>query len=287
MATIYGTNFNDNDTWQGFWFYPSLRGSNYADAIYGYSGNDILYGYNGNDYLDAGSGADIAYGGDGNDTIWGAISTVTWDLGDNLFGEGGNDLIGGSYGSDYIGGGTGDDSLYGDEGNDSVYGGDGNDLLRGDWGWGSDLYGNDYLNGGNGNDKLYGGSGNDWLYGGDSNDVLTGGLGKDFLSGGNGSDVFDFDSTSESPWWARDTISDFSGARWQWDPWIGFHLVAGDKIDLSTIDANSFVSGNQAFNSTQLSFNSGVFTAHVYGGDDVQINLTGTPTFNINLDVIV
>lgn len=249
MAT--GTIFNDNDTWNGipYIFRPSLHGTSYADSILSFSGNDKLFGYGGNDYLDAGAGWDIAYGGEGDDTIWGAVSTVTYDGGDSLYGEGGKDLIGGSYGADYINGGTGDDSLYGDENNDSVYGGDGNDLLRGDWGWGSDFYGNDYLNGGNGKDTLYGGS---------------------------GKDIFDYNSVSESPaWGAYDTISDFKYGE-------------EDKIDLSTIDADLWVWGNQAFSSSQMSYNfsTGIFTADVYGGADLQIHLVGAGAFVPSLDVI-
>jgi Ca2+-binding RTX toxin-like protein len=132
--------------------------------------------------LDGGDGADTALGGEGNDTIWGAISTVTNDLGDHLYGQGGADLIGGSYGDDYIDGGVGDDALYGDEGNDTVLGGDGNDLLRGDWGWGADANGNDYLDGGNGSDTLYGGAGTDTLIGGAGDDYMDGGAGVDTAS---------------------------------------------------------------------------------------------------------
>jgi serralysin len=73
------------------------------------------------------------------------------------------------------------------------------------------------------------------LNGGAGNDILVGGLGKDLLVGGAGCDLFVFNSTTESGVIAatRDVIADFQR---------GF-----DKIDLSHIDANSHLAGNQAF----------------------------------------
>lgn len=82
---------------------------------------------------------------------------------------------------------------------------------------------------------LSGLGGNDTLRGGAGNDVLWGGEGRDTLIGGGGKDVFLFKSVSEigSTPSTRDVITDFTK---------GY-----DKIDLSAIDANSKVSGNQAF----------------------------------------
>ena len=104
------------------------------------------------------------------------------------------------------------------------------------------LYGNgeaNTLSGLAGDDHLYGGagifgSGNDKLYGGDQNDQLIGGLGVDRLEGSGGADQFRFESFAESPNSAGDTIVGFSG-------------VEGDRIDLTLLDANTLVSGNQAF----------------------------------------
>jgi Ca2+-binding RTX toxin-like protein len=106
---------------------------------------------------------------------------------------------------------------------------------------------------------------------GDS-DTLWGGLGQDYLTGGPGADAFVFFSVSESPavppgvlFPSYDTISDFN-------PW------EGDSIDLSAIDAdeNWWATGNQAFSASQLSFDpgTGVLTADVYGGSDLQINVS-------------
>ena len=69
---------------------------------------------------------------------------------------------------------------------------------------------------------------NNTIYGNGSNDTITGGQGHDILYGGAGSDRFVFENAATIGW---DTIKDFSG----------------DKIDVSQIDANTKVAGNQAF----------------------------------------
>ncbi len=111
-------------------------------------------------------------------------------------------------------------TLSGTAGNDTLTGGNGDDTL----------------NGNAGNDTLLGGYGRDTLNGGDGNDILIGGLGGDTLTGGAGTDNFKFNSLAELGDYysgsAHKTITDFT---------------AGDKIDLSGVDANSNLSGNQAF----------------------------------------
>jgi Ca2+-binding RTX toxin-like protein len=95
---------------------------------------------------------------------------------------------------------------------------------------------NDWLQGGGGNDTLIGGAGNDTLQGDDGNDVINGGKGADVLIGGAGADTFVYAAAADSTVKAagQDTIIDFSHAQ-------------GDKIDLSAIDANPVLSGDQAF----------------------------------------
>ena len=93
---------------------------------------------------------------------------------------------------------------------------------------------NDKLLGLAGNDTLDGASGDDVLNGDVGNDVLIGGAGKDKLTGGAGADTFKFASANESTFWSMDTITDFKKSQ-------------GDKIDLSAIDSNANVAGDQAF----------------------------------------
>ncbi len=103
----------------------------------------------------------------------------------------------------------------------------GNDTLTG-------TASNDRLSGLAGNDTLDGALGNDVLNGGVGNDVLIGGAGKDKLTGGAGADTFKFASSNESTFWSMDTITDFKHAQ-------------GDKIDLSAIDSNVNLAGDQGF----------------------------------------
>ncbi|MEH2022224.1 M10 family metallopeptidase C-terminal domain-containing protein [Nostoc sp.] len=78
------------------------------------------------------------------------------------------------------------------------------------------------------------GSGNDTISGDFGNvGILIGVGGTDVLTGGSGNDIFDFNFVSESqPGLLRDARNG---------------ILAGDQIDLSTIDANSTIRHNQAF----------------------------------------
>lgn len=82
-------------------------------------------------------------------------------------------------------------------------------------------------------DGILGQDGDDRLSGGLGNDILAGGAGADILIGGAGNDSFYFfagDSGALPN--TRDRILDFN---------------AGDKIDLSSIDASTTFAGDQAF----------------------------------------
>ncbi|BBD70564.1 hemolysin-type calcium-binding region [Nostoc commune NIES-4072] len=167
-----------------------------------------------------------------------------------LDGGAGSDILNGNAGDDILNGGAGSDILNGNAGDDILNGGAGSDILNGNAE--DDILnggaGSDTLNGGASSDTLNGGAGNDSLNGGASSDILTGGAGTDSLTGGAGNDIFNFNSVSDSPaGLSRDVITDF----------VGNGIFAGDQIDLSTIDANSTVGGNQAF----TFIGSGAFTA--------------------------
>lgn len=210
----------------------SLAGTGRSDRILGHAGNDKLFGQAGHDVLNGGEGNDQLFGGTGNDQLYGGAGKDILYGGtgnDEAFGGEGNDLIFGGTGKDVVYGGAGKDVLYGGTGNDELYGGEGNDDI-----YGGD--GNDQVEGGAGNDKLRGGAGNDVISGGAGNDRLVGGDGADLLTGGAGKDVFVFNTLANSTvkTSGRDTILDFDGK-------------AGDRIDLSGIDANGKVAGNQAF----------------------------------------
>jgi serralysin len=132
--------------------------------------------------------------------------------------------------------------------------------------WGSDtrsLIENAW--GGTGNDRmignvvgnyLWGNSGDDTLEGGAGNDTLDGSAGQDRLWGGAGDDNFRFRFLSDYRAGAPDIINDMQGVGAAW----------GDVIDISAIDANVALAGNQAFLAGQTSiggmatFNNGSYT---------------------------
>jgi len=197
----------------------------------------------------------------------------------NIYGTNNGDILTGTFDNDIIYAYAGRDYVYGDSGDDYMNAGTGNDVINGG-------DGNDTLHGIDGDDTLVGSVGNDWIYGGAGNDNLYGSDGQDYLSGGAGKDTFYFESVSES------SLSPFGGA---YDTIADFSRVQGDKIDLSTIDANVnwWVPGPQSFSSGQLSYNVsiGVLTADVLGGDDLQVKVVGVDAlpvagFNPAVDVI-
>ena len=210
--TIFG--FDGNDTFAGRLGNDFLNGDNGNDTLYGDSGNDNLSGGSGIDSLFGGNGEDNLNGGSGDDTLDGGL---------------GDDFLAGESGNDLLAGGLGVDSLFGGDGHDALVGNAGNDLLSGE-GF------SDSLHGGDGDDSLFGGDGDDILYGDTDNDLLVGSTGADTLYGGSGADKFFFNSTNDSgiESSARDIIKDFLSSE-------------NDKIDLSAIDANINLEGDQQF----------------------------------------
>ncbi|MCB4812270.1 calcium-binding protein [Methylovorus menthalis] len=124
------------------------------------------------------------YGLGGNDLILG--------LGGDDFIDGGegNNVIDGGTGNDYLQTGSGNDVVLGGEGDDIVEAGDGNNIIDG--GSGNDFIssgsGNDLVNGGDGDDQVFAGAGNNVVYGGDGNDSINSLEGDDIIYGGDGND---------------------------------------------------------------------------------------------------
>lgn len=129
------------------------------------------------------------------------------------------------------------------------------------------------INGNDGADTIASWGGNDIIQGGNGNDHLAGGAGMDTLSGNSGSDVFRYSNVSDSPvGTSRDKITDFNRGE-------------GDKIHLIDIDADLTLAGNQKF--TVGSYVSGILTADVIGGPDLQIELVGAPALDLNIDIML
>jgi len=220
------------------------------------------------------------------DVIWGEGHDVTGTAGGDSYkgtqyddivrGLGGKDVLYGMAGNDTLLGGGGADKLYGGAGKDVLRGGAGNDKLFGNGG-ADKLYGdagNDTLNGGGGNDELYGGAGKDVLIGGAGNDRLDGGAGADTLTGGKGADTFVFATAKEAN---GDVITDFSSKQ-------------GDIIDLSGIDADTTMAGDQAFTliaDTAFSGTAGELRVWQSGGNTLvagDVDGDGSADFKITLE---
>jgi Ca2+-binding RTX toxin-like protein len=218
-----------------------------ADTITGFNTNDTITGGAGNDSLSGASGNDLYQWsrGDGSDTISEAANTGSADklilsgvsTADVTLVRSGNDVTLNIAGAD--GGGIKllanlDD--YFDQGVDQIVLSDATwtrNELRLNLLAQASTSGADTIVGFNTNDTISGGAGNDSLSGAAGNDVLVGGAGADTLDGGAGADTFRFDAVGDSPPGAGDLITAFA--------------QGSDKIDLRGIDANTIVSGDQAF----------------------------------------
>ena len=194
-----------------------LGGNGLANSLTGNSATNYLFGLGGRDTLNGGGGADALYGGDGND-IYELYDTT--DVAGLL-----------SFDTVVESAGGGSDTVRINS----------NALALGKYGLGANveigiITGNAIftLRGNGLNNQLVGNSVANALAGGAGSDRLQGAGGVDLLTGGAGPDSFVFTVLTDSGIGAgqRDTIVDFA---------------AGDVIDVSRIDANSVLGGNQAF----------------------------------------
>ncbi|MCC7425489.1 MAG: calcium-binding protein [Alphaproteobacteria bacterium] len=274
---------DENNMLSGMGGSDIISGAGGSDILAGNEGNDIVLGGDGNDRLGGQAGNDALDGGEGEDmvdyTFAPAGVTVDLALGVALDGEGGTDTL---ISIEHVRSGNGNDSITGDAGaneivtyggNDIIDGGAGADRMYG--GLGDDTYyvddAADITSDAGGIDTVVSaislslaprptienlalqgsatsGFGNalansstgtaatNVLAGAGGNDILIGGGGGDTLSGGSGADIFRYLALGDSLGGAvgRDTILDFSEAE-------------GDVIDLSALDANQALAGEQAF----------------------------------------
>ncbi|MDB5471670.1 MAG: hypothetical protein JWR84_3230 [Caulobacter sp.] len=209
---INGT--NAANTLQGSSQGDQINGLDGIDKLFGNGGDDQLNGGEGNDQLNGGAGADDMHGNNGNDsyTVDNAGDTVVEAAGE------GTDSVSSSV-TFVLGDNVESLTLTGS----ANLGGTGN-------------AGANTLNGNTGNNYLNGLGGNDILRGGDGADVMYGGTGNDQLYGQGGADHFIFENGSIL----------LSGTR-ESDIVRDFNVAEGDRIDLSAIDANSILAGDQAF----------------------------------------
>ncbi|MHB0775146.1 cellulose binding domain-containing protein [Halomonas sp. WWR20] len=131
----------------------------------------------------------------------------------------------------------------------------------------------DTLTGTAGDDTLNGLRGDDYISGAGGQDRLVGGRGADMLTGGVGTDTFAYLFTSDSTPLKRDTILDFN-------------RLEGDKIDLSAIDADARLDGNQNFvwlGKSGFSGNGGEIRT---SGTTLQADVNGDGVVDMAVDVL-
>lgn len=126
------------------------------------------------------------------------------------------------------------------------------------------------------------------IFGGAGPDKLVGDVGTDSLIGGAGNDLFLFYSVSDSqPGLSRDIIKDF----------VGNGNLPGDIIDISNIDANTTIKGDQAFTyigsraftaAGQIRYSGGILQGNTDSNlaANFEIQLQGSPLLVAN-DIIV
>ena len=260
----YTTNLKIDLAPGSFSLFSSSQQANLGDGHYARGNIFNALQYHG----DARSLIENAIGGSGNDAISGnaAINTLT--------GNAGNDALHGLTGNDVLRGGAGNDSLYGDQGADTMYGDAGNDTFyidnvldkaiettAGTAGGFDIVYstvsftlganveslrmvpGSGNVNG-TGNDlgnELWGTSATNTLRGLGGADSFDSGSGADILIGGLGNDTFKFALPQTSDQTARDRLIAGDGA-------VAFEkpgAVLGDRFDLSKMDANTSLAGQQ------------------------------------------
>jgi len=189
----------------------TVNGTSGADTLVGGSGNDFLYGFAGGDKLDGKGGADEMHGGAGADYYY------VDNAGDKvieLAGEGNDTVL--STVTIGLSAAVENLTLTGT----AAINGSGSSTAN-------VIAGNDAGN------QLSGYSGADQLFGKGGSDTLIGGAAADQLTGGAGRDVFLYSAMSDSTVAAPDRILDFD--------------AASDTIDLRRLDANTALSGDQAF----------------------------------------
>jgi Ca2+-binding RTX toxin-like protein len=244
--------------------------------FFGGSGNDELNGRGGNDLLDGGRDMDVMRGGLGNDTyvvddaadtviemagqgtdtvqvrfgyVLGAnvenlVLTGTADANgwgnatDNvLTGNAGNNRLNGLAGADTMIGGLGDDTYIVDSPGDTVVelAGEGLDIVQssGSAALSANVERLELM--GTANANGVGTDSANYLIGNDGNNILTGKRGLDALEGGGGADTFRYLALSDS------------NAVTGMDRVVDFDFAEGDRINVSAIDADAGLAGNQAF----------------------------------------
>jgi len=261
--------------------YETLVGNAGVNVLYGNGGDDVVRGAGGGNRLDGGAGSDTAKYDEGNVGVVINLSTGAASGGnaegdvlvsiENLFGSQGNDSLSGNAGANTLSGWGGDDVLRGGAGADRLDGGAGSDTasyytgtagvtvnLATGTGTGGDARGDTFVS----IENVNGSTAADQITGNAGTNALNGWAGQDVLRGGGGADRFVLTAASHSTVGAADRITDFSHAQ-------------GDRVDLSAIDANTGVAGNQGFSFIGNALYSGIAGQLRYASDGTTTTIAG------------
>ena len=251
-VSLIGSSLADTLDFSGI----TLTGIAFIDAG---SGNDTITGSAGNDMILLGSGNDQISGGDGNDTFLlkagAGVDSVDGGNGHDVVLATGNNLsitLASFAGiEEFSAGGFAGVKIVGTSGNDVMD------------------YSTVTLTG---IAAIMGGSGNDSIIGSDGDDVIDGGRGLDMLTGGAGADVFRFISAADTGLGAAkaDHILDFQSGI--------------DSIDLSAIDADSSIAGDQAFTFIGDAAFTGLGQLRIGVDSDGHVALFGNTTGSLTAD---
>jgi Ca2+-binding RTX toxin-like protein len=268
MATLTGTNGNNN-------LGPGPGSEN--DSILGLGGSDSLYGGEGNDTLSGGSGSDRLYGGNGDDYFIEGNDNASGT--DSIFGGAGNDTVDYSASSAAINanlsgatdtvnpvGNSDTDTLVGVE---NIIGSNLNDTIVGD-------INDNFFSGLDGADRLSGLSGDD---------TLRGGAGADSLSGGVGSDWADYTtSTAGVNVNLNDTLAE-SGGHAQGDVLTGIENIAGSDFNDTLTGSNegNAISGGAGNDTISGNYGSDSIDGGT-GNDFITAGPTSAPTSSPAVD---
>lgn len=272
IENLVGSDFDDN-----------LTGTTGANTIWGGAGNDLIKADAGNDTVYGGLGDDDIYVdssgdkvielvGEGNDRILSTVSyalpanveTLTLvganpingtgnsavntiignDAANTLMGMAGADVLRGNGGNDLLDGGVGPDTMQGGAGNDTYIVDQSADIVSEGVGAGTDqvnssatfalgvnvenltLTGSSAVN-------ATGNTASNVIIGNSAANNITGSGDNDTLTGGGGADTFIYSALTDSAVGDMDVITDY--------------VDGVDRLNVSAIDANSTIGGNQAF----------------------------------------
>ncbi|PZU10861.1 calcium-binding protein [Sphingomonas sp.] len=202
--------------------------------------------------MDGTSGNDLIYGFGGNDVINGFAGNDTIYAGDGddiVDGGAGANIIHGGAGSDTLNGGDSQDTIFGESGIDIIHGGAGNDILYA----GSALY--DPVTGvpAGAYDQVYGEAGDDILYGTAGADLLDGGADDDAIYGGGGADTLRGGDGDDRLYGGKDAVLEGgAGSDLLYD---GATLTGGAGADVFVTGSNISSSGHFSAPATITDFN--------------------------------